>query len=200
MKLATVCSTIAIGFLAGALTVRADSFSELEGTIWKTGFVGEAQGFQIQFTRSFKAHKKLVEVARVLLIHPLFESAFVVESHMAYEIGEPVSFLPDTRALDLVFETVYEMPLDERTVNQRNRSNYCEINNWEIGVKREITGRRCGEDDENIVSGQRAYDIMQVQGNNAVFGKGTGTVGHDGMTPQTRRDVLDQEKVFVKQP
>lgn len=181
---------------------RAEAFEQLVGSTWKTGFVGDPQGLQLQYSRKFLVENKMIETIRIKIDHPLLSGAFAMEMHFNYHLGEAVPSLSNTKQLDMTFVQVFETLLDEGMVTQRNQDNYCGFSDWEVGVKRDITGLACASDEGDFFNvGDQYFDILQVNNQQLRIGFAPDEdTSHDGSTAEKRTVALDPDKVYVRQP
>jgi hypothetical protein len=116
-----------------------------------------------------------------------------LEQVTAYDTA-PSDFVPSATAVDLTAQRSFMTVFDSGTVTSWNHARFCGINDWDVGIPREVTGRDCGGH-AMPKSGDKDYDLYLRDGSSRLW-IGLRTQTFDGSTPDKRPHEVDHKVGF----
>lgn len=176
--------------LAAFVTVSgvAQAEESLVGA-WQTPFQELEDNVFYQLTREFKADGTFTQKLQVELHHPLFPTPLVtvIEELNSYEIGEATGTEGATELDETLIKT-FETLKTQAWVDQHNQEGYCGYTNWQLGVRKETTGRDCNGVVHRV--GDKHYNLFKITGTTINFAIKPWHDAAIGSTPESRPPVL----------
>jgi hypothetical protein len=96
--------------------------------------------------------------------------------------------------VDLTAQRSFMTVFDAATVTTWNRAKFCGINDWDVGIPREVSGRDCGGH-PTPKAGDKDFDLYLRDGYSRLW-IGKRTTANDGSTPDKRPRELDRTVGF----
>lgn len=185
--------------LAALVTVSGAARAEeaIVGT-WQTPFQELEDNVFYQLTRDFKADGTFTQKLQVELHHPLFPTPLVtvIEELNSYEIGDATGTEGATEINETLIKS-FETIKTQAWVDQHNQERYCGYSDWQLGVKKDITGRDCNGNVHNM--GDRQFDLFKISGNTINFAIKPWHDAAIGSTPESRPPVLGPSIGYKRQ-
>jgi hypothetical protein len=177
------------------LTVSAAqaALPSFDGT-WLSNCYDE-KGLHFQDTLTVKGHDAS-DLVRGFSDASCKTLSFAAEGKETIQEGKESEFAKGASEIDGTVSSLSLAYYDANVVDYLNKSSFCGLNNWKVGVMNDITGRKCAGVDMPK-AGDRSYDILQVLGTTMRIGKRT--TQYDGTTPEKRPRELDMAKAYIKQ-
>lgn len=107
-----------------------------------------------------------------------------------FRVGGAASGIPGARTIDILPSKTEVTPATAETATVFRAEPYCGISDWQVGVKRDVTGMSCG------VAIETNYDVYRLQEPQLVFGYADGD--EVGSTPDLRPKTLDIDHAYSR--
>lgn len=144
---------------AGAVA-QADPAQDILGH-WTTGFMTEDQGInQSRQSYQFDATTFHVDID-FIANHPMSTQGLRVTFQGTYVIGGP-STIPGAYNTDITFTAGLLTALHPNTVKYYNDKHQCGLDDWQIGVPRDVTGRTCENVDSLASLVGTLYTVIKI--------------------------------------
>ena len=178
--------------IVAALSLQPSAFanpaSDLAGE-WQSDCVGgswlETRSFQsdLRFTATFSQYPSGTGCLTPVVL-TTNSGLYIIEDELPR--GE--------RQLNFVLSHTSILVQDADLAAHYNEIRNCGLRDWQVGVERDVTGLGCCERNGMPFLGKIMYSRYILDSNGLMFG----AYGRDGMTPESRFDRLDVDRVYVK--
>lgn len=115
-----------------------------------------------------------------------------------YTFGRLLTIPEGAQEIDFTIKKYEIVFYNQEEINELNSVKWCGYNDWTLGVSRDVTGKQCSEDEEDIMPnvGEKNYDIVKLDVNSLFFGANDDD--HDGTSVDQRPVSLENVPYFKK--